>query len=78
MHEREGVRACGVVGWLRIEGEGWMRHCLTEKKKKEEFLKMTKSVGYVTADVIDRRLPYNERGLPYSLNDRRVAYKREG
>ena len=39
---------------------------------------MTKSVGYVTADVIDRRLPYNERGLPYSLNDRRVAYKREG
>ena len=38
---------------------------------------MTKSVGYVTADVIDRRLPYNERGLPYSLNDRRVAYKRE-
>ena len=45
------MRACGVVGWLRIEGEGRMRHCLTEKKKKKNFFKMTKSVGYVTADV---------------------------
>ena len=50
---------------------------LNRKKKKEEFFKMTKSVGYVTADVIDSRLAYNERGLPYSLNDRAVAYKRE-
>ena len=38
---------------------------------------LAKSVGYVTAYVIDDRLNCNERVHPYYLNDPPVAYKRE-
>ena len=33
-YKRERECVCGVVGWLRMEGEVWMRHCLTKKKKR--------------------------------------------